>query len=185
MKNLIIISSLLLFCTNALAQYSEKNRPSLRFNEPYVSNNNRSIILAADRIPSDFLGCTLGVTTEVDALKNLNRLGIPYSSSKTGVSEILSISGEKNGGDIECEGVKFGGVDLWFYNNRFWKIVFIIMRSDSQVLERIIQQKYSRFPKVKEKSGYIRYIGSNTDLVHNDYNLQYTIRGGSATRLED
>lgn len=158
-----------------LAQYS--NHSPLVFNPPYASSSNRSVILPSDRILSDFLGCTLGVTTEVDALKNLNKLGIRYSESSGGDSDVLVIIG-----DIECEGSKFMSVDLWFRNNIFWKSVFI-SRTDSKVWANTIKQKYSKFPCVNEgRYGYIRYVGSSTDLVHNESNLQYTIRGGSAVR---
>lgn len=178
---LVLITMIL--SSSSYAQYlGSENRPSLRFNEPFVShNNNRSVILPADRIPSDFLGCTLGVTSEVDALKNINRLGLRYRESSGGVSDILVIDG-----NIECEGVKFRSVSLWFYNNVFWKIVFTGMLTDAKVLANTIRQKYSKFPRINEKgSTYIRYRGNNADLVHNEYNLQYTIRGGSSGRLED
>lgn len=177
-KSLVVF--LLLISTSALAQYSSENQPSLRFNEPYISNNNRSVILPADRIPSDFLGCTLGVTSEVDALKNLNRLGLRYRESSGGYSDILVIDG-----NIECEGVKFRSVSLWFYNNTFWKIVFTGMKTDSKTMANTIKQKYSKFVCVNDRYSYIRYIGDSADLVHNEYNLQYTIRGGSCIKFEE
>ena len=178
MKKEITFSFLLLITIPVLAQYS--NQSPLIFNPPYASSINRSVILPSDRIPSDFLGCTLGVTTEVDALKNLNKLGIRFRESSGSDSDVLVIDG-----DIECEGAKFKSVDLWFRNNIFWKIVFILRGEidDSKVLANTIKQKYSKFPRTAPgKYGYIRYIGKSTDLVYNEYNLQYTIRGGSATR---
>lgn len=174
MKKFLTLCCLLSVSILAFAQSN-----NLRFNSPYTSNN-RSVILPADRIPSDFLGCTLGVTSEIDALKNLNRLGIQFSNTSGGVSDILTIYG-----NIECEGVKFRSVSLWFYNNVFWKIVFASMITDSNTLRNIISKKYSKFPRTSEKYGYVRYSGYSADLIHNEYNLQYTIRGGSATRLED
>ena len=92
------------------AQYGN-NSPTLKFNSPYTSSSNRSVILPADRIPSDFLGCTLGVTSEIDALKNLSRLGILFTNHSGGDSDVLTIYG-----NIECEGAKFRSVSLWFYN---------------------------------------------------------------------
>lgn len=169
-----------MFILSSYAQYPNEKRVNLQFNAPYVSQNNSSVILSSDRIPSDFLGCTLGVTTELDALKNINRLGIQCKSSTAGVSEILSIYG-----DIECEGAKFRSVNLWFYHGIFWKIVFVNLLTDSKVLANTIRQKYSKFPKTTEKYAYIRYCGNSADLVHNEYNLQYTIRGGSSTLWED
>lgn len=160
-----------------LAQYS--NQSPLIFNPPYVSSSNRTVILQADRIPSDFLGCTLGVTSEVDALKNLNSLGIPYKSHPSGSSDVISISDEAIGKTIECEGTKFGGISFWFYNNILWKVLFYNMRTDSKNLANTIKQKYSRFSCVKDRFRYIRYVGSSADIVHNDACLQYTIRGGS------
>ena len=176
MKKTIVLSFLLLVTVPVLAQYG--NQSPLIFNPPYASSNNRSVILSSDRIPSDFLGCTLGVTTEVDALKKLSKLGIRYRESSGGDSDVLVIDG-----DIECEGAKFLSVALWFYSNRFWKIVLEHMKTDSKVLANTIKQKYSKFPRTApNKYGYIRYIGNSTDLVHNNSNLQYTIRGGSSVR---
>ena len=126
MKKFLTLCCLLSVSILAFAQSN-----NLRFNSPYTSNN-RSVILPADRIPSDFLGCTLGITTEVDALKNFNRLGIQCDPSTAGASEVLSIRG-----DIECEGAKFMGVSFWFYNNIFWKIVFYNMKIDANILEEI------------------------------------------------
>jgi len=179
MKRIIVCCFLSLMAMVMFAQYGN-NSPTLKFNSPYTSSSNRSVILPADRIPSDFLGCTLGVTTEVDALKNLNRLGIQCDPSMAGASEVLTIRG-----DIECEGAKFMGVSFWFYNNIFWKIVFYNMKTDSNILANTIRQKYSRFSCVKDRYSYIRYVGSSTDLVHNDANLQYTIRGGSCIKFEE
>ena len=175
----IIVSCFFLLMTSFLFAQND-NQVSLKFNTPYISNN-RTVILPADRIPSDFLGCTLGVTSEVDALKNIHKLGIPYSSVTAGVSDILEMRG-----DIECEGAKFRGVSLWFYNNTFWKIVFWNMETDSKVLTNTIRQKYSKFSRTApDKYDYIRYIGNSTDLVYNERCLQYTIRGGSTIRWED
>ncbi len=178
MKRLFAFYVIRLMTLSIFAQYS--NSLPMVFNSPYTSANNRSVILPSDRIPSDFLGCTIGVTTEVDALKNLNRLGIRYRESSGGASDVLIIDG-----NIECEGARFKSVSLWFYNNIFWKIVFEKMETDSKILANIIKQKYSRFSKIPDKYNYIRYIGHSTDLVHNEYNLQYIIRGGSCTRLEE
>lgn len=175
------MKKILFFCyflSASILAFAQSN--NLRFNSPYTSSSNRSVILPADRIPSDFLGCTLGVTTEVDALKNLNRLGIQCDPSMAGASEVLTIRG-----DIECEGAKFRSVSLWFYNNVFWKIVFESMLTDSNILAKTIRQKYSRFSYVKDRYNYIRYVGSSTDLVHNDANLQFTIRGGSCIKFEE
>lgn len=173
MKKEIVLCLLLSIVVSVFAQ--NNNRPSLKFNSPYVSNN-RTVVLPSDRIPSDFLGCTLGVTNEVDALKNLNQLGIRYSSSsKVGVSDVINIFG-----DIECEGAKFRVISLWFYNNIFWKIAFINLQTDSKVLENIINKKYSRFPRTApDRNNYSRYRGNNTDLVYNGLVLQYMISGGS------
>ena len=118
----------------------------------------------------------MGITSEIDALKNLNRLGIQFANHSGGASDVLTIYG-----NIECEGAKFGSVSLWFYNNTFWKIVFENMSTDSNTLRNIIAKKYSKFPKSSEQYGYIRYSGYSADLVHNNYNLQYTIRGGRST----
>ena len=178
MKRLLISY---LFCLISISIFAQDNNgPTLKFNSPYKTSDNRSVILPADRIPDDFLGCTLGVTTEIDALKKLNKLGIRFDEASGGASDIISIRG-----NIECEGAKFVGVDLWFYNNTFWKIVFIICRTDSKVWTNTIKQKYSKFPCVKDRFGYIRYIGRNADIVHNEYNLQYTISGGSCIRFEE
>ena len=177
MKKFLLTFYFLATYITVFAQYGNP----LVFNQPYISSDNRSVILPADRIPSDFLGCTLGVTTEVDALKNLNRLGIRCNPGMAGASETLTING-----DIECEGAKFTGVTFWFYNNIFWKIVFHSMKTDSKRLANTIRQKYSKFPCVNEgRYGYIRYVGSSTDLVHNESNLQYTIRGGSCIKFEE
>ena len=62
-----------------LAQFQQHDRPQLIFNPPY-SSNNRSIILPSDRIPNDFLGCSVGSTSEVDALKNINKVVLKYSN---------------------------------------------------------------------------------------------------------
>ena len=175
MKKIFTFCFLLLVSVLVFAQSN-----NLKFNTPYTSSNNRSVILPADRIPSDFLGCTLGVTSEVDALKNLSKLGIQFSNYSGGASDVLTIYG-----NIECEGAKFRSVSLWFYNNIFWKIVFESMITDSNILKNTISKKYSKFSKSTEQYGYIRYKGYSADLVHNQDNLQYTIRGGSATRLED
>lgn len=174
MKKSLISCLVLLMTISVFAQFD--NKPNLQFNTPYYSNN-RTVVLPADRIPSDFLGCTLGITTEVNALKNLNRLGIHFRESTGGASDVLIIDGA-----IECEGTKFGRVAFWFYNNTFWKIVFENIKTDSKVMANIIKQKYTKFSKATENYGYIRYRGSSADLVHNEYNLQYIIRGGSATR---
>ena len=179
MKRIIVCCFLSLMAMVMFAQYGN-NSPTLKFNSPYTSSNNRSVILPADRIPSDFLGCTLGVTSEIDALKNLSRLGIQFTNHSGGASDVLTIYG-----NIECEGAKFRSVSLWFYNSVFWKIVFESMLTDSNTLRNIINKKYSKFPKSSEQYGYVRYRGYSADLVHNEHNLQYTIRGGSATRLED
>jgi len=168
-----------LLCFIVINLYSQDGQ-TLRFNSPYTSFNNRSVILPTDRIPNEFLECTLGVTTEADALKNLYRLGIQCDSGMSGASETLTIRG-----DIECEGAKFMGADLWFYNNIFWKIVFWNLRTDSKILASTIRQKYSRFSCVKDRLSYIRYVGISADLVHNDACLQYTIRGGSCIKFED
>lgn len=178
MKRMFTFYIMGLMALSLFAQYS--NSSPIVFNSPYTSANNRSVILPSDRIPSDFLGCTIGVTTEVDALKNLNRLGIRYRESTGGASDVLIIDG-----NIECEGAKFMSVSLWFYNNRFWKIVFENMKTESSVLANTVKQKYSKFSKISDKYNYTRYIGHSTDLVYNEYNLQYVIRGGSCTRLEE
>ena len=83
MKRIIVCCFLSLMALVMYAQYSNNKTP-LVFNPPYTSSNNRPVILPADRIPSDFLGCTLGVTKEVDALKNLNRLEIKCDPSMAG-----------------------------------------------------------------------------------------------------
>ena len=178
MKKIIVFSFLLLITIPVLAQYS--NQSPLIFNSPYVSSSNRSVLLPSDRIPSDFLGCTLGVTTEVDALKNLNKLGIRYREGSGGDSDILTIDG-----NIECEGAKFMSANFWFYNNIFWKIVFTHMKTDSKILANTIRQKYSRFSCVEDRFGYIRYVGRSADLVHNECCLQYIIRGGSCIKFEE
>lgn len=181
MKKSLLLFIVWVISSSVLAQHSGNNVLSLKFNEPYVSYNNRSVILPSDRIPSDFLGCTLGVTTEIDALKKLNKLGIPFESDEDGgVGDVLSIRG-----DIECEGAKFMGLSLCFHNNLFWKVIFYNMKTDSKVLVNTIKQKYSKFLKINDKYGYVRYRGKSADLVHNDYCLQYIIRGGSATQWDD
>ena len=175
-----MIKKILTFCflfSVSILSFAQSN--NLRFNSPYTSNN-RTVILPADRIPSDFLGCTLGITSEIDALKNLSRLGIQFTNSSAGASDILTIYG-----NIECEGARFRSVSLWFYNNVFWKIVFESMLTDSSTLKNIISKKYSKFPKYNEQYGYVRFRGYSADLILNNYNLQYTVRGGSATKFED
>ena len=184
MKKTIIAFFLSLAATTMHAQDSQ----TIRFNPPYTSFNNRSVILQSDRIPNEFWGCTLGVTNEADALKNLNSLGIPYKfhpSSPSSSSDVIAFSDERIGKKIECEGTRFGGVSFWFYNNILWKVLFYNMRTDSNVLANTIRQKYSRFSCVKDRFRYIRYIGNNADIVHNDACLQYTIRGGSCINFEE
>jgi len=56
------------------------------------------------------------------------------------LSDVLVIDG-----NIECEGVKFRSVSLWFYNNTFWKIVFTGMKTDSKTMANTIKYKYSKF----------------------------------------
>lgn len=159
-----------------------QNSQTIKFNPPNTSFSNRSVILTSDRIPDEFWGCTLGVTTEADALKNLNSLGIPYKfhpSSPSSSSDVIAFSDERIGKNIECEGTRFGGVAFWFYNKILWKVIFFNMRTDSKTLANTIRQKYSRFSCVKDRFSYIRYIGNSADIVLNDASLQYTIRGGS------
>lgn len=175
MKKTIIAFLLSLAATTMHAQDSQ----TMKFNPPYTSFNNRSVILPSDRIPNEFLGCTLGITNEVDALKNLNSLGIPFKSYPSGSSDVISISDERIGKRIECEGTRFGGISLWFYNNILWKVVFYNMRTDPKILVSTIKQKYSKFSCVNDRFRYIRYIGSSADIVLNDACLQYTISGGS------
>lgn len=61
------------------------------------------------------------------------------------------------------------------------------MKTDSEVLAKIIRKKYSKFPQTNEKIGYdyIRYRGNGIDLVHNKDVLEYIISGGSAIRWEE
>lgn len=178
MKKSIFAFFLSLAAISMHAQYSQ----TIKFNPPYTSYNNRSIILQSDRIPDEFWGCTLGVTNEVDAFRNLNNLGIPYKffpASPSSSSDVISFSDEKIGKNIECEGTRFGGVAFWFYNKILWKVLFFNMRTDSKTLANTIRQKYSRFSCVKDRFNNIRYIGNSADLVHSDGALQYIIRGGS------
>ena len=160
------------------AQYAIDNRPRLRINVPSVSYNNRSVVLSSDRIPNDFLGCTIGVASEVDALKNINQLGIQCDTSTAGASDVITIRGE-----IECEGARFPSFSMWFYNNCLWKVVFENMKSDSKSLINTLNQKYKRF-LIQNSANKFKYRNNGVDLVCNGYTLQYIITGGSEGRIE-
>lgn len=170
----------MLICVHAQPQ--QYNRPSLKFNPPYTTSNNRSVILPSDRIPNDFLGCSVGITTEVDALKNLNKLGIRYTNQKQGISDIITIDG-----DIECEGAKFHSYSMWFYDNKLWKICFNMLLSDRSQIVKTLYQKYSKM--LYSTSGNdpykdYKYRGNGIDLVINLGCLQYITMGASEGATE-
>lgn len=133
------------------------------------------------RIPTNFFGCTLGVSTKQQVISTLKAKGMRVLVNNEANSAVFS--------GTRHEGVNFGVINTTFYQGKLVSIMFMnyqqpFTQSELNTLVRNLDAKYSNYDVRlmtggESSEGYLNYNDDrvfislwNEGLVYADWNLQ-------------
>lgn len=168
---IIIVEGMIIFKDMKISEQQQKDN-SRRFREIHPYTN--------PRIPTNILGCTLGVSTKQQVISTLKSKGLRVLANNDADNVIFS--GTKH------EGVNFGVVGAYFFQGKLVSILFMhygqgLSQSELNTLARNLDSKYSDYDvrlmtDGQSQDGYINYNDDrvyislwNEGLAYADWNL--------------